>query len=120
MKKLYFNLIITVLFSITSGIGVNSLAEASDIESKNTTLRMEVNHLSGKIHFQGNETAVTPARPAEFTLTRGTAVEVWVMDNNPFLFTYQDKIEKKDTEDYAEFKEVMATLRELENNNHPE
>ena len=59
------------------------------------------------------ETAVTPVRPAEFTLTRGTAVEVWIMDNNPFLFTYQDKVVTKDTEDYAAFKEFGVELKKV-------
>ena len=76
-------------------------ARSANIRSENPVYRMDIEHMKGEIKFDGKQTMIIEDRPAKFTLKRGTAVKLWITDNNPFLFTYQNAVQSKNfTENY--------------------
>lgn len=106
LSKISFSILITTIFFTAT----STLANSQPIRLENPTCRLEVEHLSGKIHFDDEETIVTPDRPAKLRLTRGTAVDVWITDNNPLIFSYDDKVVLKDSQDYTVFKKLKSSL----------
>lgn len=110
MKSPHWMLMFTAIIITVFISSANVLAESTGIKVKNPTYRMDVKHLSGKIVFAGKQTTVTKDRPADFRIARGTAVDIWIVDNNPFLFTYQGKVVTKDSQDYTAFKKFLSIL----------
>lgn len=114
MNRLFLSTIFTTAAFVTAlFLQQDAFARSANIRSENPVYRMDIKHRTGEITFDGKQTKVTEDRAAEFTLKRGTAVDLWITDNNPLLFTYQDEV--RDTEPTANYQALETFLEQIRN-----
>ena len=112
MKNSNYKLVFMSFISLY--IWNNLLYAADGIRIENPQYNLKLKHLSGEILLDNERTVltkVTSNRPTKIKLKRGSAVSVEIIDTNPILFTYNENIEIKDSQDYLKFKKFLSELK---------